>query len=178
VSDEIQAGLGRTGEMWGVDHLDLEPDVMTCAKGLRVGATVSRSDVFPEDQSRIASTWSGGDIINSLQGYLTLEAIREQNLLENVRTQGDRLVEQLADADPAGAEDIRGRGLMIGVEFESKEQRDAVHEAAFERGLLTLGCGYKTLRLLPPLDVTEREIDLGADLLLDAIADTVPASAA
>ena len=67
--------------------------------------------------------------------------------------------------------DVRGRGLMLAVEFDSKDRREAVVEAAFNRGLLTLGCGYKTLRLLPPLDVTEREIDLGADLFLEAVDD-------
>lgn len=172
ISDEIQAGLGRTGEMWGVDHLDLTPDVITCAKGLRVGATISRRDVFPTERSRIASTWGGGDLIHSLQGFLTLEVIREQNLLENVRRRGQQLCDRLRELDVSGITDVRGRGLMIGVEFETKAQRDAVNQENFERGLLTLGCGYKTLRLLPPLDSTEREIDLAADILAESIEAT------
>ncbi|MFC6718790.1 aminotransferase class III-fold pyridoxal phosphate-dependent enzyme [Natrialbaceae archaeon GCM10025810] len=177
IADEIQSGLGRTGEFWAVDHLELTPDVITSAKGLRVGATISRSDVFPEGRGRLSSTWGGGDLLAAMQGVVTIDAIREENLLENVRDRGEQFRGILEDAradGEAGTEtivDVRGKGLMIGVEFDTKARRDAVLEAAFERGLLTLGCGYKTLRLLPPLDVTEREIDLGAGLLLEAVAD-------
>ncbi len=171
IADEIQTGLGRTGEMWGVDHLELTPDVITSAKGLRVGATISRSDVFPEETGRISSTWGAGDLIGSLQGVLTIDAIREENLLANVRSRGTQLRDRLEEADPEGLIDVRGRGLMLAVEFDTQARREAVVEAAFRRGLLVLGCGYKTLRLLPPLDVTEREIDLGAELFLEAIDD-------
>jgi 4-aminobutyrate aminotransferase len=81
------------------------------------------------------------------------------------------MVERLRDADVDGVTDMRGLGLMLALDFETKALRDAVIESALSRGLLTLGCGYRTLRLLPPLDVTEREIDLGADLLLESVAD-------
>ncbi|WP_255167248.1 aminotransferase class III-fold pyridoxal phosphate-dependent enzyme [Natrononativus amylolyticus] len=171
IADEIQSGLGRTGEMWGVDHLPVTPDVITSAKGLRVGATISRSDVFPEEKGRISSTWGAGDMMASLQGVLTIDAIREANLLENVRDRGEQLRTRLEESDAPGLTDVRGRGLMLAVEFDTKARREAVVEAAMKRGLLTLGCGYKTLRLLPPLDVTEREIDLGAELFLEAIDD-------
>ncbi|WP_306057843.1 aminotransferase class III-fold pyridoxal phosphate-dependent enzyme [Natronococcus wangiae] len=171
IADEIQSGLGRTGELWGVDHLDLTPDVITSAKGLRVGATISRSDVFPEETGRISSTWGAGDVMAAMQGVLTIDAIHEENLLANVRERGEQLQTRLEESDAPGMTDVRGRGLMLAVEFDSKERREAVVEAAFERGLLTLGCGYKTLRLLPPLDVTGREIDLGAELFLEAVDD-------
>ncbi|AEH37731.1 aminotransferase class III-fold pyridoxal phosphate-dependent enzyme [Halopiger xanaduensis] len=178
VVDEIQSGVGRTGELWAVDHLDLTPDVITAGKGLRVGATISRSDVFPEQKSRLSSTWGAGDIIASMQGALTLDVIHEQNLLSNVLERGQQLRSGLEDAiedgDLPGAVDVRGRGLMLAVEFDTKERRDAVLEASFKRGFLTLGCGHKTLRLLPPLDVTEREIDLGLRLLQEAVADVAP----
>jgi len=72
-------------------------------------------------------------------------------------------------ADPDGVVDVRGKGLMLAVEHESKDRRDDVMAAAVDRGFLTLGCGHRTQRFLPPLDVTEREIDLGVDLLLEAI---------
>lgn len=171
ISDEIQAGLGRTGKMWGIDHVDLEPDVITSAKGLRVGATVANSDVFPEETGRLSSTWGAGDLISSLQGVLTIDAIQEHDLLDNAVVRGQQLAEVIGDADMESIVDIRGRGLMFAVEFDTKERREAVVDAALKRGLLTLGCGHKTLRLLPPLDVTEREIELGANLLLDAVAD-------
>ncbi|MEM4781777.1 MAG: aminotransferase class III-fold pyridoxal phosphate-dependent enzyme [Halalkalicoccus sp.] len=170
IADEIQTGLGRTGRMWGSDHYPIEPDVITCAKGLRVGATVSRSDVFPDERARISSTWGAGDVIASMQGVLTIDAIREADLLKNAQKRGEQAEELLRDADPEGVVDVRGKGLMLAVEFDSKARREAVIEAALKRGLLTLACGYKTLRLLPPLDVTEREIALGISLLGEAIA--------
>ncbi len=169
IADEIQAGLGRTGELWAVDHLDLTPDVITSAKGLRVGATISRSDVFPSERGRISSTWGAGDLIAAMQGALTLETIREQRLLENVRARGEQLRTHLEERDLEGVIDVRGRGLMLAVEFDTKARREAVVTAAMQRGLLVLGCGYKSLRLLPPLDVTEREIDLGMDLFAESI---------
>ncbi|MFC7154299.1 aminotransferase class III-fold pyridoxal phosphate-dependent enzyme [Halomarina halobia] len=171
VADEIQSGMGRTGKPWGSDHFPVEPDVISSAKGLRVGATISREEVFPAERSRISSTWGAGDVLASAQGALTMDAIEEFDLLDNATARGRQLVETLRDADPDGVVDVRGLGLMLAVEFATRELRDAVIEAAFERGFLTLGCGYKTLRLLPPLDVTEREVDLACDLLLDAVAD-------
>lgn len=169
ICDEIQSGLGRTGEFWGVDHLDLEPDVITSAKGLRVGATVSRSDHFPEETSRIASTWGSGDVVDILQGALTIEVILSNDLPDNAQRRGRAFQELLRDECGDVVTDVRGRGLMIAIEFESKEVRDDVSDETFERGLLTLGCGHKSLRLLPPLDVTERELEMAVEILTDAM---------
>ncbi|MFW5938629.1 MAG: aminotransferase class III-fold pyridoxal phosphate-dependent enzyme, partial [Halanaeroarchaeum sp.] len=88
IADEIQSGVGRTGELWGSDHYALEPDVIAGGKGLRVGATVSRADVFPEEKSRLSSTWGGGDVVASAQGALTLDAIREHDLMDNAAVRG------------------------------------------------------------------------------------------
>jgi len=173
IADEIQSGLGRTGELWAVDHLELTPDVIASGKGLRVGATISRTDVFPTEQSRLSSTWGAGDVIAAMQGVCTIDVIHEDDLLANVRERGSQLrailTDAVVDGNAPGVIDVRGRGLMLAVEFDTKARRDTVLETAFSRGLLTLGCGFKTLRLLPPLDVTEREIELGAGLLLEAI---------
>jgi 4-aminobutyrate aminotransferase len=173
VADEIQSGIGRTGEMWASDHFPIEPDVISSAKALRVGATISREEVFPDEKARISSTWGAGDILSSAQGVLTLDAIEEHSLLDNATERGRQATETLRDADMDGILDVRGLGLMLAVEFETKEMRDGVIDSSLKRGLLTLGCGHKTLRLLPPLDVTEREIDLACDLLLEAISDVV-----
>jgi len=168
VVDEIQSGVGRTGELWAVDHTGLEPDVVTGAKGLRVGATIGREDVFPAERSRLSSTWGAGAVLDSLYGVLTLDAIVEHDLLANATERGRSLRERLRDAALDNAVDVRGRGLMVAVEFDTHDRREAVVEAAMHRGLLTLGCGRKTLRLLPPLDVTERELGLGVELLSEA----------
>ena len=174
IADEIQSGLGRTGKMWGSDHYSFEPDVISAAKALRIGATVAREEVFPDEPSRLSSTWGAGDILASIQGALTIDAIQEHDLLSNATRRGRQCVEHLTDglADRECVVDIRGLGLMLAVEFNTPDRRDAIQTAAFKRGLLTLGCGRKTLRLLPPLDVTEREIELGAALLIKAVDDT------
>ena len=170
IADEIQSGLGRTGEFWAVDHTPIQPDVVTAAKGLRVGATVSRTDVFPEETDRLSSTWGAGDLTAALEGAVTLDVIREEGLVANAVDRGQQFRELLADDAPDDVVDVRGRGLMLGVEFGSQARRDAVVDAAFDRGLLVLGCGHQTVRVLPPLDVTPREIDLGARILCEAIA--------
>ncbi|MFW6321179.1 MAG: aminotransferase class III-fold pyridoxal phosphate-dependent enzyme [Halohasta sp.] len=174
IADEIQSGLGRTGKMWGADHYSFEPDVIAAAKALRVGATVAREEVFPGETSRLSSTWGAGDILASLQGALTIDAIREYDLLSNAQRRGRQCVEHLTDAfgDRECVDDVRGLGLMLAVEFDTPDRRDAVQAAAFKRGLLTLGCGRQTLRLLPPLDVTEREIEIGCELLIEAVDAT------
>jgi 4-aminobutyrate aminotransferase len=170
IADEIQSGLGRTGEMWASDHYPIEPDVISAAKGLRVGATVAPESVFPDEESRLSSTWGSGDILASIQGTLTIDIIREQNLLENATERGEQFRSALRTALPEETVvDVRGKGLMIGVELDTKERRDEVQRTAFEQGLLTLGAGYKTIRLLPPLDVTAREIELGTERFAEAV---------
>lgn len=105
-------------------------------------------------------------------GALTIEAIDEYDLLDNAVERGRSFRERFGDrvADSAAVVDVRGAGLMLAVEFDSKDRRDAVLDAAFQRGLLTLGCGHSTLRLLPPLDSTEREMELGAEILASAVS--------
>jgi len=169
VADEIQSGLGRTGEFWAVDHTDLTPDVIASAKGLRVGATMGRADLFPEETGRLSSTWGAGDVLAALQGVLTIDAIREHDLQDNAVRRGAQFHELLADAELPGVVDVRGRGLMLAVEFDTADRREAVLREALQRGLLTLGCGHSTLRVLPPLDVTERELRLGVELLVASI---------
>ena len=169
IADEIQSGLGRTGEMWGIDHTPLEPDVICSAKGLRVGATISKGSLFPEETGRISSTWGAGDIVGAMRGVAVLDAINEEDLLTNATDRGEQFTEAMTDADPSGVEAVRGLGLMLALDFETKELRDAVVDNAFDRGLLLLGCGYRTLRVLPPLDVTEREIDLAVSVLTESI---------
>lgn len=173
IADEIQTGIGRTGKFWGSENFDIEPDVITAAKAARVGATVSRKEIFPEERARLSSTWGGGDILGSLLGVLSVEVIDEQDLMENAVRRGAQMQELLRDLDADCIEDIRGIGLLIGIEFDSKERRDAVLECCFRRyGLLTLPAGIKTLRLLPPLDVREREIEIGVDCIAKSLGDS------
>ncbi len=179
IVDEIQSGVGRTGEFWAADHYDIEPDVIAAAKALRVGATVSRSELFPAEKNRLGSTFGGGDLLGSMMGTFTIEAIEEHDLLANARARGRQAKELLRDGAPESVVDVRGKGLMLAVEFDTKKRRETVVAEALSRGLLTLGCGKKTIRLLPPLDSTEREIELGVSIFLEAMqaAGEPPATA-
>jgi len=168
IADEIQSGIGRTGDFWASEGFAIEPDVICAAKGARVGATIASSEVFPDEKSRLSSTWGAGDVVDSMQGALTIDVIRDRNLLANAVTRGEQLRAELADAELPNAVDLRGKGLMQAVEFDTEARRDAVEDEAVKRGLLTLGCGHKTLRLLPPLDVREREISIAVELLAEA----------
>ena len=116
----------------------------------------------------MSSTWGAGGLVDALQGAVTIDVIRERDLMENATVRGETLRAEIEDAALPNLVDARGRGLMQAVEFDTERRRDDVQEAALQRGLLTLGCGHKTLRLLPPLDVREREIGMGVDLLAEA----------
>lgn len=169
IVDEIQSGVGRTGKMWASDHYPIKPDIIAAAKALRVGATIARRDMFPDEKNRLGSTFGGGDVLASMQGLFTLEAISKYDLLKNAVTRGEQAKATLRERKSKKIVDVRGKGLMLAVEFDTGARRDEVVKEALKRGMLTLGCGEKTLRLLPPLDVTKREIDLGTTILGEAI---------
>ncbi len=168
IADEVQSGMGRTGEWWASDHYAFEPDVITSAKALRVGATIANEDVFPEETGRLSSTWGAGDLLAAAQGAATIDAIDEHDLLETATERGRAMRERLRDADTPGVTDVRGKGLMLAAEFVDADRQEAVQERAFAEGLLVLGAGERTIRLLPPLDLTEREVRLGAELFATA----------
>jgi len=168
VVDEIQSGVGRTGEFWASEHYDIEPDVITAAKGLRVGATVARSELFPDEKNRLGSTFGGGDLLASMMGTLTIEAIQEHDLLANA-----------TDPRPSGDGAARGRPPGLGRRRPRKgaDARGRVRHAGPTRRGRRRGAGarpaharlwQKTIRLLPPLDSTEREIELGVSIFVDA----------
>jgi 4-aminobutyrate aminotransferase len=167
ISDEIQAGMGRTGKWWAIEHFGIKPDIITVAKPLRVGATLGRTELFPQQEYRISSTWGEGNALSSAIGYTIIEIIQKENLLDHATRMGDYFLGQLRGLQRKYPFllDVRGIGLMDAVEFDSRERRDRVISQAFRRGLLLLGCGYKVIRFLPPLDVRRREIDLALEIL-------------
>jgi 4-aminobutyrate aminotransferase len=169
ISDEVQAGMGRTGKLWAIENYDIEPDVISSAKGLRVGATISRSEIFPDQKARISSTWGAGDIISSIAGYTTLEVMEEHDLLDNSKEKGKEIKKELKNVSKI--KDVRGKGLMIGIEFENKKIKDDFTNKCLDNGLLTLGCGKKTVRLLPPLDITDREKQIGLEIIKKSCQD-------
>lgn len=174
ICDEIQTGLGRTGRWWACEHFGVVPDIITSAKALRVGATLGRRELFPQEPLRISSTWGEGNAISSAVGYRTIEIIQRDGLLENARLMGEYFLgglRELSSRYPFMFHP-RGLGLMLAFSVEKEQWRNQILRRAFQRGLLLLGCGFESIRILPPLDVRKREIDLALEIL-DAVMGEV-----
>ncbi|PIY35617.1 MAG: hypothetical protein COZ04_02920 [Candidatus Aenigmarchaeota archaeon CG_4_10_14_3_um_filter_37_21] len=168
IVDEIQSGLGRTGKWWSFQHYGITPDIMTSAKSLQVGATVASNKYDPNESGAVSSTWGGGHRIDMAVGLKMIEVIEKEKLLKNAEIVGKytmKKLNELKEKYPTKISDIRGIGLMIGMEFFSKKYRDLVELNAFRCGLLTMGCGVKTLRIAPPLIINKDEIGQGLDVI-------------
>lgn len=167
ICDEIQSGMGRTGKWWASEHFGIKPDIITAGKALRVGATIGKEKLFPKESYRIGSTWGEGNAIASAVGYMTIEIIQKENLLQNATKMGNYYLNELRKLKESHSQihNVRGIGLMDAMDFTTKKLRDDFREKCLQKGLLLLSCGYKVVRLLPPLDVTKREIDLSLEII-------------
>ena len=181
IADEVQSGMGRTGRMWASEHFDLNPDVIAVAKGiasgLPLGATIARADLMQWKPGAHASTFGGNPV--AVEAALATIELLEQELVENAARMGAHIMDRLrgwTEQFP-NVGDVRGLGLMIGIEFvkdrESRarapELRDRVVQMAFERGLLVLGAGPNTVRLCPPLTISRDQADFAVDTLEDCV---------
>jgi 4-aminobutyrate aminotransferase len=171
IADEVQSGMGRTGRWWASEHFDIQPDIIVTGKALRVGATVGRAELFPKEEMRLGSTWGEGNALSSAIGYTTIQVIQRDGLLARATQMGEYLRQGLQGLQKrfAFVEDVRGLGLMDAMELDTVERRGRVLHACLERGLLLLGCGFKAIRFLPPLDVTQRELDLALEILSEVL---------
>ncbi len=183
ILDEVQSGMGRTGRMWACEHFGVVPDILVTAKGvasgLPLGVMVARADLMDWPPGAHASTFGG----NPVACAAALETIRllEEKYIENARKMGQYLMERLArwPQQYSIVGDIRGLGLMIAIELvKSRESREPHPEArkkvvqrAFEQGLLILGCGENSVRLMPPLIVEREHADFALEVLARCIAE-------
>jgi 4-aminobutyrate aminotransferase len=181
IADEIQAGMGRTGKWWSIEHFGVEPDIFTVAKGVAsgipLGITVARKSVVTWPEGAHANTF-GGNPVACAAANATIDLLESQ-YLENARQMGifaiDRLQTMMSRFKNIG--DVRGKGLMIGVDFVHNrdtqefypEFRDLVVRKAFEYGLLTLGCGPGAIRIAPPLCITQSEMEESLSIFEKAI---------
>jgi 4-aminobutyrate aminotransferase len=177
VADEVQCGVGRTGKMWACEHEGVEPDILLTAKGLGsgmpIGAIVAKESVSTWESGSHGSTY-GGNPVCCAAALATLDLV-EGGLMDNAVAMGDRLLAGLRTLQDKYAciGDVRGLGLMIGVEFvKDRGTREPAPELlkalvleAFARGLLLLGAGKSTLRLAPPLVVDEYDVDTALSML-------------
>jgi 4-aminobutyrate aminotransferase len=177
VADEVQSGMGRTGEMWAIQHFGVEPDIVLAGKGIAsgmpLGAIVARERLMTWDVGAHGSTY-GGNPVACAAALATLELI-EGGLLDNARDVGELLLKGLRDIQARRPEivDVRGRGLMIGIEFAQAETMHAVEQAAFRRGLLVLGAGEAVIRMSPPLVFRPDQAETALQVFDDAVADVV-----
>jgi 4-aminobutyrate aminotransferase len=166
IIDEVQSGMGRTGEWWAWQHYDIKPDIMTAAKGLQVAATLFDAQYDPHEKGVLSSTWGGGHRIDMAVGATVIDVIKRDKLLDNAKKMGSILLKRVSEfVGKYGVIDARGIGLMIGVEYESKERRDNILQNAFKNGLIMLPAGEKAMRIIPPLIITQEEIDEGMEIL-------------
>ncbi|MDR3751790.1 MAG: acetyl ornithine aminotransferase family protein, partial [Terracidiphilus sp.] len=167
VADEVQSGVGRTGKWWAIEHSGVEPDIVCMAKGIAsgmpLGICMSRAEIMDWAPGSHASTFGGNPV--SIAAALATMDIVEREAMANAARVGEFILERLRGwkRNHPLVGDVRGRGLMIGIELVKDKAtrepatslRDRIATLAFERGLMILGCGETTLRLCPPLIVNQ-----------------------
>jgi 4-aminobutyrate aminotransferase len=183
VVDEVQSGIGRTGKWFAVEHTGVQPDMVCIAKGIAsgmpLGVTMTKAEIMDWVPGSHASTF-GGNPVCIAAALATLGVIENESLMQNAHEVGEHMMKRMADWPKKYriVGDVRGRGLMIGVDMVKDQktreygaaERDRVVEMAFERGVLFLGCGPSTVRIAPPLIVTKDEADVAMDVLEESIA--------
>ena len=187
VLDEVQAGTGRTGRFWGHDHADISPDVLVTAKGIASGFPIS---LMATSTERMEQGWPGsqggtygGNAVAAAAACATLDVVRDEGLVANSAARGEQLQAGLREiqGDHPVIGDVRGYGLMQGIEFTAPDgtadaaTAQAVQQATTGHGLLTLTCGplNNVVRLIPALVVTEEEVDQGLERFRAAVEEVV-----
>ncbi len=175
IADEIQSGMGRAGHMWAVDHWGIAPDILLAGKGLAsgmpLGAIVAREDLMSWGSGAHGSTY-GGNPVSCAAALATIELIRG-GLLTNSQTIGELIRDGLRAMQGAHPiiREVRGVGLMIGIEFADGPTADAVELACFRRGLLVLRAGDSTIRMSPPLVLNREQAATGLRIFEEACAE-------
>jgi 4-aminobutyrate aminotransferase len=182
--DEIQSGAGRTGKWWAVEHEAVEPDIVCFAKGIGsgmpIGGILARESLMTWERGSHGSTY-GGNPVAAVSAQATLEVIEREGLLAKATETGEFILDALTEMEarhPSIGE-VRGRGLMVGVEFvkdrQTKERaialRDDIIQRAFEMGLLLIPCGTNSLRLTPPLNIERPLVEEGLHLFERALTE-------
>ncbi len=175
VVDEVQSGVGRTGKMWAIENFGIEPDIVATAKGLGsgmpIGAVIAKEHWMRWKPGSHGSTF-GGNPVAAAAAIATLEVIRDEKLMENAVARGKEAVDGLRAALKGSSivTDIRGIGLMIGIDFTDADTAADVEVEAFKRGLLVLTCGDRGVRMSPPLVVNAEEIKTAVRIFAEAAA--------
>jgi 4-aminobutyrate aminotransferase len=182
IADEIQSGAGRTGKWWALQHEGIEPDILCFAKGIGsgfpIGGIVARKELMSWKPGSHGSTY-GGNPIASMSALATIEVIQREGILDMAANTGEYILDALAEIQTRHRTigDVRGRGLMVGIEFVEEKGskrrnpavRDQVIQIAFESGLLLLPCGPNSIRMTPPLNISRELTDEGLQIFEAAL---------
>jgi 4-aminobutyrate aminotransferase len=184
IADEIQSGVGRTGTMWAVDQWDVKPDILLTAKGIASGmpiaAMVARADLLEKWSAGAHGSTYGGNPVACAAALATLDLI-EGGLIHNARVRGEQAMAGLEPIQARSAgivTDVRGRGLMIGIEFDTADHAEEVQWACFQRGLLVLECGKSSVRMSPALTVSADEMATALRIFGEAVDEVAARGAA
>jgi len=167
IADEVQSGLGRTGRWWAFEHFNIVPDVFTSGKALQVAAVVANKSLFPKERGAISSTWGGGQILDLALGMKAIEIIKKEKLLSRNSKMGEYCLKALKDIK--GIKNQRGIGLMIAFDVETSSFRDDVIVECVRNGLVVLGCGRQSIRLVPPYIVEREDVDTAMEIIQKSI---------
>jgi LysW-gamma-L-lysine/LysW-L-ornithine aminotransferase len=166
IIDEIQTGFGRTGKMFAIEHYDVIPDIICLAKsiagGIPMGAIVFGENVKNISPGLHGSTF-GGNPLACAAAAATLEILQEESLVQNTKALGDYLLDRLNNINSDLIREVRGLGLMVGIELKVKAT--SYLEKLLERGVIALPAGLTVIRLLPPLVISKEQIDIVVDIL-------------
>ncbi len=181
VADEVQSGSGRTGKWWAIQHSEVEPDIVTIAKGIASGMPLSvmmaRANIMDWVPGSHASTFGGNPVC--IAAALATMDVLEREGIRNAEVVGNHIVQRLrtwVEKHPMVG-DVRGMGLMIGLEIvkdkktkaTARDERDRITQLAFERGVILLGAGESSIRIAPPLIVTQEQADIAIDVLEECV---------
>ena len=184
IVDEIQSGVGRTGKWWAIEHETVEPDIVCFAKGigsgLPIGGIVARQELMVWGPGSHGSTF-GGNPVAAVAALATLEVIEKEGMIALAEETGGIIMDALAELQMRHSSigNIRGRGLMIGIEFvkdrESKERavalRNTLVQKGFQKGVLLIPCGSNSIRMTPPLNIPRDLVDEGLQIFAEALAE-------
>lgn len=184
IADEVQSGVGRTGKWWAIEHWDVEPDIVCSAKGIASGVPLglmfARQSIMKKWISGAHGNTYGGNPLACTAALATLDLV-ENGMMDNAIEQGEFIMDALAEMQVRHPSmgDVRGLGLMIGVEFvqdkttkqPAKQLREDIVQHAFQNGLLLLGCGRSTIRIAPPLMIQRPLVEEALELFEGAVTN-------
>lgn len=175
IFDEVQCGVGRTGAFLGCDHYEIEADIITLAKGLGGGVPIG-AFLCNEKMSTVlkpgdhGSTYGGNPLVCAAANEV-LNQITEDGFLDTVKAKGEKITHTILGWHNKKIIGVRGKGLMIGIQIEPNIEVKQIQQEALKKGLLILSAGGNTIRLLPPLNITDNEIEVGLTILKDILRE-------